>query len=153
MPPDRSLGCPDKRYQCLRDNISSRKQRGTQTYIPLYQDPTQEDKDDGGVLSLDGMDMGLGCCSLQVTIQATSASEARWIHDQLVPLGPVMLALTAAAPAWKGRLVDRDSRWSRYSACVDDRTTEEIEYHVSTTTWSVCIDKKKNNRYVAAAMG
>ena len=36
--------------------------------------------------------------------------EARELYDQLAPLCPIMLALTAASPAHRGYLVDTDCR-------------------------------------------
>ncbi|KAL9613525.1 MAG: hypothetical protein Q9204_008894, partial [Flavoplaca sp. TL-2023a] len=53
-------------------------------------------------------------------------SEARKLHDQLIPLAPLMLAMTAATTIWNGVLADTDVRWNYMSACLDDRTMEEI---------------------------
>ncbi|KAI5300524.1 hypothetical protein KEM56_002384, partial [Ascosphaera pollenicola] len=52
--------------------------------------------------------------------------EARKLYDQLLPLGPIMLALTAGTPIYKGFLVDTDVRWNQISASVDCRTKEEL---------------------------
>ncbi|KAL8884733.1 MAG: hypothetical protein Q9192_006777 [Flavoplaca navasiana] len=65
-------------------------------------------------------------CSLQVTMQLQNLNEARKLHDQLIPLAPLMLALTAATTIWNGVLADTDVRWNYMSACLDDRTMEEI---------------------------
>lgn len=51
--------------------------------------------------------------------------EARVLYDQLAPMCPIMLALTAGAPAFRGYLVDSDSRWNVLSASMDCRTSEE----------------------------
>ena len=64
--------------------------------------------------------------SLQVTMQLQNLSEARKLHDQMIPLAPIMLALTAATTIWNGILADTDIRWNYMSACLDDRTMEEI---------------------------
>ena len=48
------------------------------------------------------------------------------MYDQLSPLGPIMLALTAATPIYKGFLADTDVRWNQISRSVDDRTPEEL---------------------------
>ncbi|CAO1634185.1 unnamed protein product [Jaminaea pallidilutea] len=74
---------------------------------------------------MDSMGFGMGCCCLQVTFQACSIHEARAIYDQLVPVTPLILALTAASPAYRGYLADVDARWSVISGAVDDRTPEE----------------------------
>merc|ERR1711962_1888845 len=67
----------------------------------------------------------MGLCCLQLTFQAHSMTEARELYDQLAPLCPIMLALTASSPAQRGYLVDRDCRWDVISASVDDRTRQE----------------------------
>ena len=64
-------------------------------------------------------------------MQAPSQADARWLHDQLVPLAPVFLAMTAAVPIWKGYLSDTDVRWERFGDLLDDRRPEEIEITVS----------------------
>merc|ERR1712130_294931 len=74
---------------------------------------------------LDAMGFGMGLCCLQLTFQAHSMSEARELYDQLAPLCPIMLALTAASPAHRGYLVDTDCRWDIIAGSVDDRTREE----------------------------
>ena len=43
-------------------------------------------------------------------VQASNVSEARELYDQLAPLCPVTLALTAASPYHRGYLVDIDCR-------------------------------------------
>jgi glutamate--cysteine ligase catalytic subunit len=140
------LGCPLTRYQLLRNNISTRRLGRPETRLPIFRDektqlpfhdksasadanteefiPTETQENN---VYLEGMNLGLGSCSLQVTFQAQNEFEARWLHDQLIPLGPVMLALSAATPVWKGLLVDSDGRWQRFADCADDRTAEEMD--------------------------
>ncbi|KAF8326647.1 glutamate-cysteine ligase catalytic subunit [Cantharellus anzutake] len=74
---------------------------------------------------LDAMGFGMGCCCLQVTLQACNVDEARRVYDALVPIAPIMLALTAASPAYRGYLSDVDCRWNVIAGSVDDRTEEE----------------------------
>ncbi|RUS14789.1 glutamate-cysteine ligase catalytic subunit [Endogone sp. FLAS-F59071] len=84
---------------------------------------------------MDAMAFGMGCCCLQITFQACSIEEARRLYDQLATLGPIMvstslkvgqvLALTAAAPIYRGYLSDVDCRWNVIAGSVDDRTEEE----------------------------
>jgi len=71
------------------------------------------------------MAFGMGCCCLQITFQAWNVNEARRVYDALVPVTPIMLALTAASPAFRGYLADVDARWDVIAASVDDRTEEE----------------------------
>ncbi|TPX37849.1 glutamate---cysteine ligase [Synchytrium endobioticum] len=74
---------------------------------------------------LDAMCFGMGCCCLQLTFQACSVEEARRLYDQLAVISPIMLAITAACPIFRGYLTDVDCRWNTIAASVDDRTKEE----------------------------
>jgi glutamate--cysteine ligase catalytic subunit len=74
---------------------------------------------------LDAMGFGMGCCCLQLTFQACNVAEARRMYDGLIPMGPILLALTAASPIWRGYLADVDCRWNVIAGSVDDRTEEE----------------------------
>jgi glutamate--cysteine ligase catalytic subunit len=47
------------------------------------------------------------------------------MYDQLAVLAPIMMAMTAATPIFKGRLADIDARWTVISQSVDDRTAAE----------------------------
>ncbi|KAH7108152.1 glutamate-cysteine ligase catalytic subunit [Auriculariales sp. MPI-PUGE-AT-0066] len=99
--------------------------------IPFDRDVFPEDPEakNGAALPdhiyLDAMGFGMGCCCLQITFQACSVDEARRVYDGLLPITPIMLALTAASPAWRGYLADVDCRWNVISGSVDDRTPEE----------------------------
>jgi len=79
-----------------------------------------------GCIYMDAMAFGMGSCCLQITFQAKNVDEGRRMYDQLSPLGPIMLALTAATPMYKGFLADTDARWNQISDAVDDRTAEEL---------------------------
>ncbi|KAE8226846.1 hypothetical protein CF319_g624 [Tilletia indica] len=151
----RSLFLPDQlinthpRFPTLTANI--RKRRGAKVAInmPVFVDkntpqpfidpsipwdrsifPKEDEEAKAGAakenhIYMDAMGFGMGCCCLQVTFQACSIEEARTIYDALVPIGPLMLALTAASPAYRGYLADVDCRWNVISAAVDDRTPAE----------------------------
>lgn len=43
----------------------------------------------------------------------------------MAPLCPIMLALTASTPAFRGYLVDSDCRWNIMRDAGDERTPEE----------------------------
>lgn len=149
-----SLFLPDEiinqhaRFPTLTANI--RKRRGSKVAInlPIYKDrktpspfidpaipwdrnwfPGDSEAKNGAAkpdhIYMDSMGFGMGCCCLQVTFQACSINEARAIYDQLVPTTPLLLALTAASPAYRGYLADVDARWNVISGAVDDRTPEE----------------------------
>ncbi|KAH9485562.1 Glutamate--cysteine ligase [Psilocybe cubensis] len=74
---------------------------------------------------LDAMGFGMGCSCLQLTFQACNLGDARRMYDGLIPIGPILLALTAASPIWRGYLADVDCRWNVIAGSVDDRTEEE----------------------------
>lgn len=99
--------------------------------IPWHRERYLEDGDAraGAALDdhiyMDAMGFGMGCCCLQVTFQACSIDEARKVYDQLVPVTPLLLAVSAASPAFRGLLADVDCRWNVIAAAVDDRTPAE----------------------------
>jgi glutamate--cysteine ligase catalytic subunit len=76
-------------------------------------------------IHMDAMAFGMGCACLQVTFQTRSLSEARHLYDHLGVFAPIMLALTAATPFFRGRVADIDVRWTVISQSVDDRTKVE----------------------------
>jgi len=78
-----------------------------------------------GHIHLDAMTFGMGCCCLQVTFQARDLRESRYLYDQLAVMSPIMLALTANAPIWKGHLGANDTRWDVIAASADCRTPQE----------------------------
>lgn len=134
------LGHP--RFARLSENIRKRRGEKVAINIPIYKDthtksPFIEDfsslGDDGSSESaakpdhvyMDAMGFGMGLCCLQLTFQANNMAEARELYDQLSPLCPIMLALTASSPAHRGYLVDRDCRWDIIASSVDDRTRQE----------------------------
>ncbi|GAA5871784.1 hypothetical protein JCM16303_000863 [Sporobolomyces ruberrimus] len=150
----RSLFLPDEvinqhvRFPTLTANI--RRRRGSKVAInmPIYVDdktprpfvdptvprdrndwPEDANAREGAALDdhiyLDSMGFGMGCCCLQITFQACSVGEARRMYDAFVPVGPIMLALTAASPIFRGLLSDVDCRWDVIAGSVDDRTPQE----------------------------
>ncbi|KAI8055820.1 glutamate-cysteine ligase-domain-containing protein [Syncephalis plumigaleata] len=145
--PDEAIN-PHARFPTLTANI--RRRRGSKVAINMpifhdvntprpFHDPTipvhrnlfaeDEEAAQGAALPdhiyMDAMVFGMGCSCLQITFQACNIVEARRLYDQLAPVGPIMLALTAAAPIFRGYLADVDCRWSVIAQSVDDRTDEE----------------------------
>ncbi|XP_065323634.1 glutamate--cysteine ligase-like [Gordionus sp. m RMFG-2023] len=111
--------------------------KDVKTADPFIEDPIIEtfDKTDNinscpltipNHLHMDSTCFGIGCCCLQVTLQAYDMEEAQYIYDQLAVLSPMMLALSAASPIFKGHLIDKDTRWEIISKCCDDRTNAEL---------------------------
>ncbi|KAL4888274.1 glutamate cysteine ligase [Aspergillus ambiguus] len=100
---------------------------------------------------LDGVGFGAGSCCLQTTFQAGSEHEARRLYDQLIPFGPIMLALTAATPIYKGYLADTDVRWNCISSCLDDRMPNdppELRARFSSNVTYVSKDEQYTNCYM-----
>ncbi|KAF8545504.1 glutamate-cysteine ligase-domain-containing protein [Trichophaea hybrida] len=153
-PKSRSQFIPDEcinphiRFPTLAANIRSRRGSKVAINMPVFYDektprpfndptidydrhlfPEDDDVRNGaakeGHIYMDAMGFGMGCCCLQITFQAKNISEARTLYDQLCPLGPIMLALSANTPIFKGFLADVDVRWNVISGAVDDRTEEE----------------------------
>ena len=145
---------PHIRFPTLAANIRSRRGRKVEINVPIFKDkktpspwsdptvnydlhkwPEDDDVRNGAVkddyVYMDGMAFGMGSCCLQITFQAKNIREGRKLYDQLSPLGPILLALTAATPIYKGFLVDTDVRWNQIGRAVDDRTAEELGEKVS----------------------
>ncbi|ORX37103.1 glutamate-cysteine ligase-domain-containing protein [Kockovaella imperatae] len=134
---------PHARFPTLTANIRARRGSLVDIRVPLFIDqntnvPDTEQKHlSNGIptpakplpgtpsIHMDAMAFGMGCCCLQITFQAWNVDEARRVYDALVPVAPIMLALTAASPAFRGYLADVDARWNVIAASVDDRTEEE----------------------------
>ncbi|KAJ3032037.1 UNVERIFIED_CONTAM: hypothetical protein HDU68_008070 [Siphonaria sp. JEL0065] len=60
-----------------------------------------------------------------IYMDSCSVEEARRLYDQLAVMTPIMMALSAGAPIFRGYLADVDCRWNVISGSVDDRTKEE----------------------------
>lgn len=152
---------PHIRFPTLAANIRSRRGRKVQINVPVFKDertpwpfkdptvnydlhkwPEDDDVRQGAVqenhIYMDAMAFGMGSCCLQITFQAKNITEGRKLYDQLSPLGPIMLALTAATPIYKGFLADTDVRWNQISRAVDDRTPEELGERVSPNRCKSC---------------
>lgn len=134
--PDEGIFPGHPRYKTLTSNIWKRRGERLAINVPIFRDVnTKIPVDDSHKLApgialpdcvyMDTMGFGMGCCCLQLTFQACGISEARTLYDQLAPLCPIMLALSAAAPIFRGFLTDVDCRWNVISASVDCRTREE----------------------------
>ncbi|XP_076384766.1 glutamate--cysteine ligase isoform X1 [Megalopta genalis] len=139
--PDDAIYPGHPRFKTLTRNIRQRRGEKVAINIPIYKDKNVPNpfKEDFGNLTesessnaakedhiyMDAMGFGMGCCCLQLTFQACNIEEARTLYDQLTPLCPIMLALTAASPLYRGYISDVDCRWNVISCSVDCRTQEE----------------------------
>ncbi|KAF3005579.1 Zn finger-containing GTPase- Activating Protein for ARF [Neopestalotiopsis sp. 37M] len=152
---------PHIRFPTLAANIRWRRGKKVQVNVPVFHDtntpnpwkdptvnydlhnwPEDDDVRNGAspdnFIHMDAMAFGMGSCCLQITFQAKNITEGRKMYDQLSPLGPIMLALTAATPIYKGFLADTDVRWNQISRAVDDRTEEELgEKPLKDSRWRI----------------
>ncbi|KAI4861628.1 GCS-domain-containing protein [Hypoxylon rubiginosum] len=152
---------PHIRFPTLAANIRWRRGRKVQVNVPVFHDentpnpwkdptvnydlhnwPEDDDVRNGAApdnyIHMDAMAFGMGSCCLQITFQAKNITEGRRMYDQLSPIGPIMLALTAATPVYKGFLADTDVRWNQISRAVDDRTPEELgEKPLKNNRWRI----------------
>jgi glutamate--cysteine ligase catalytic subunit len=99
---------------------SIREHRGDkiQILVPIYKDintnltePSYKEPFPGQIY-MDAMHFGMGCSCLQVTYESQNINHARYLHDQLLPFTPILGALSASAPIYKGQLSDNDFRWT-----------------------------------------
>ncbi|KAI9705122.1 MAG: Zn finger-containing GTPase- Activating Protein for ARF [Candelina mexicana] len=160
---------PHIRFPTLAANIRARRGRKVEVNVSIYRDertpwpwrdptvdydlhtwPEDDDVRRGAVkdncIYMDAMAFGMGSCCLQITFQAKNIIEGRTLYDQLSPLGPIMLALTAATPIYKGFLAETDVRWDQISAAVDDRTAEELgEKPLKRDRWRIAKSRYASN--------
>lgn len=107
---------PAERFRSLTKNIRDR--RGKKVEINLSSNNNK--------FSLDAMAFGMGCCSLQITLQAKNRYHSLQLHDALSLIGPIFLSLSCSTPIINGKLIDTDGRWSIISQSTDDRMDGEI---------------------------
>lgn len=109
------------RYGTLSKNIRAR--RGSKVDIRVPKE-FSESRDELPI-HMDAMVFGMGNCCLQVTFQAPSMQEAMLLYDCLIPLTPLFMVVSAAAPIFKGEFAGWDCRWNVVAMSVDDRTEAE----------------------------
>lgn len=136
--PDEVVFAGHPRFLSVARNVKARRQakvainlpiffdtRTPSPFIEIFNDPESREAARPNHVYMDATAFGMGCCCLQVTLQASHLKEAKILYDQLIPMAPIMMALSAASPGYRGYLTDRDCRWDVISAAVDDRTAEE----------------------------
>ncbi|KAF2834522.1 GCS-domain-containing protein [Patellaria atrata CBS 101060] len=158
---DEPLASQEVRFKAADSNIRSRRNDEGVAKVPLFVDintlsskgsfPSYIDTDTKSVLLQDeSILFGPGHCGFQITFGAADEDDARRLHDQLIPLGPVMLTLTASTPIYRGFLVDTDVRWKQIQYFVDDRTKTEREQEAKTDYDAVTGPRwSTNNTYIA----
>ena len=138
--PDPAIFCGHPRFKTLTRNIRCRRGEKVAINLPVFQDENTRDPHEilvekygaeavkasiPGHIYMDAMGFGMGQSCLQLTFQACHLKEAVSLYDQLAPLCPIMLAITASNPISKGILAGTDCRWDTIAASVDCRTRQE----------------------------
>eukprot|EP00826_Nyctotherus_ovalis_P050274 TRINITY_DN6146_c0_g1_i3.p1 TRINITY_DN6146_c0_g1~~TRINITY_DN6146_c0_g1_i3.p1 ORF type:complete len:667 (-),score=139.94 TRINITY_DN6146_c0_g1_i3:179-2179(-) len=121
---------PHPRFPTLSKIIRERCGEKVCITVPLFADTktslaVSKTEPYPGLIYMDSMAFGMGCCCLQLTYQAHTVEHARYLHDQLLAVSPIFAALSASAPIYKGKLADIDLRFTVIAQSVDDRTKEE----------------------------
>ena len=134
--PDPAIFCGHPRFKTLTRNIRCRRGEKVAINLPVFQDDFTTDPHKNlaekfgaeaakaskpNHIYMDAMGFGMGMSCLQLTFQACHLKEAVSLYDQLAPLCPILLAITAANPISRGILADTDCRWNSISASVDCR--------------------------------
>jgi glutamate--cysteine ligase catalytic subunit len=145
------------RFATLVRNIKARRGSKVDIRVPLFRDvntpeyqhlPAATDNavadEDKPYIHMDAMAFGMGMCCLQVTFQARDVDESRYMYDQLAVLAPIMLAMTAATPIYKGRLSDVDARWNVIAQSTDDRNPVErgLVNDPNSPEYEKCVDER-----------
>jgi glutamate--cysteine ligase catalytic subunit len=138
--PDAAIFNGHPRFSTLTSNIRQRRGEKVAINIPIFMDEKTKDPHEellerfGPELTkaalphhiyMDAMGFGMGMSCLQLTFQACNLTEAECLYDQLAPLCPILLALTAANPVLRGYLAATDCRWDIIAGSVDCRTQQE----------------------------
>lgn len=136
--PDEAIYTGHPRFASVTKNVRARLGRKVFINLPIFKDKNTKDPfienfceaeaklaAKPNHVYMDAMGFGMGCCCLQVTFQATHLEQARNLYDQMIPLAPIVMALSAASPIYRGYLTDRDCRWDVIAGSVDDRTSAE----------------------------
>lgn len=124
--PDNAI-TPHKRFFSFSTNIRARRNKSVEGYIKIMPDEHTKstgEKEQNGIL-IDSMGQGMGCCCIQVTVQAKNFEHAKKIYDNFAILSPLMLRITRATPFSNGYLLNTETRWNFLYISVDCRTDEE----------------------------
>ena len=127
------------RHKAFTKALYKRKGKKLTGNIPIYSDtntssPFKEnftDEEDScscleNHIYMDSTQLAFSSCSVQVTVQAANLKQATFLHDQLAVVSPIMLAMSAASPFYRGHVSNVDTRWALFTQCCDDRSDEEL---------------------------
>ncbi|CAH1118764.1 unnamed protein product [Phaedon cochleariae] len=133
--PDEAINQVHPRWKNTTNNIMERRGEKPYTNLPVFRDVNTKipiddtyQRDENAApdcIYMDTMGFGGGFCCLQATFQGSDLDQARFLYDQLTPFCPIMVALAASSPIYRGFLSETDARWDIISGCTDCRTEEE----------------------------
>uniref|UniRef100_A0A3B5Q9B4 Glutamate--cysteine ligase n=1 Tax=Xiphophorus maculatus TaxID=8083 RepID=A0A3B5Q9B4_XIPMA len=157
----KSLFFPDEainrhpRFSTLTRNIRHRRGEKVVINVPIYKDKhtpspfvEQFPEDDGEAaraalpdhIYMDAMGFGMGNCCLQVTFQACSIDEARYLYDQLATFCPIVPLKNNKYRIFKSRYDSIDS----YLSCCGEKYNDidlTIDEEINKQLLSAGIDK------------
>lgn len=125
--PDEAIFGGHPRYHMLSRNILAKRGERTQVKIKVFEDVNTKLPVQGSPIKepdVVTLDTSFGC-NLQVTVQGQDMMEARYIYDQLAPLCPLIQAVTAALPIYRGYLTEWDNSYYFIGNGSDERSAEE----------------------------
>lgn len=134
------------RFISFTENIIKRRGRPVEGYVRIMRDTNTKDtgcKEKDAIL-IDSMGQGMGCCSLQVTIQCRDLNQARLQYDMFGVLAPLMLRMSRATPVANGYLLNTETRWSIVEFSVDCRTDSERMCAYEKSGYDVDCQKKSS---------
>ena len=158
--PDKAMYQGHPRFYTTASMIRSRREKKIEAHVPIFVDeetvipyvedfsrfkgrfPEENIEESKRVFKdnhvyMDATGFGMGMCCLQVTQSASNLREALVLYDQLIPLTPILMALSANTAIHKGMLTDWDCRWNVNVMCSNDLVEEERNNGVKSRCHSV----------------
>lgn len=151
------IASPHPRFLGLAQSIRERRKEKVNIQIPLYIDKNtnleaSEYEPYPGMIYMDAMHFGMGCCCLQLTYETQNINHARYLYDMFIPVTSIMAAMSSSTPFFKGKISDHDLRWEAIEQSVDCRTREERDptsnCYIAKSRYSTVSKYISNHEYV-----
>lgn len=144
------------RFQTFSQYSRERTGKNPCILVPIYKDKyTEQDVIDEkypGYIHGDSFGIGMGNGCLQITAGMECFAMAKYAYDQLIPIIPIITALSASSPFFKGKLSGFDNRFQIISQGCDERTEEEkdpnSEKYLFCSRYSFIYSYISNNHYI-----
>ncbi|CAO1293818.1 unnamed protein product [Diamesa hyperborea] len=137
--PDKAIFPGHPRFKNLTRNIRMRRGEKVSIKIPLYKDINTQfpagkiSSDFSTSIELDAMGFGLGCCCVQLTLQASDINEARQLYDQLTPLCPTIASADCLTEEERGLKPLKNNQFliakSRYDSIDSYLSEDDAKYN------------------------